>query len=90
MERWGLRRCSKCRGAARGHSNEVGVERGLLCLARAWSDGERSEEAQRLIVLYKSEGMSWSGCSFVELGGVRRCLLARMVVHRGLGGGAVY
>ena len=63
-----LWRCSKCRGVARGHSNKVGVGRGLVCLARVWSDGERGEEAQRLIVLYKGEGLSCSECSFVKSG----------------------
>ena len=77
MERWGLRRCSKCRGAVRERSNEVGVEQGLLCLARAWSDGERSEEARRLIALYKGEGLSCSECFCREVGRVRRCLLRR-------------
>ena len=33
------------------------------------SDRERSEEVRRLIVLYKGEGLSCHGCSFVKSGG---------------------
>ena len=64
-----LRRCSECRGVAQWRSNEVGVERGLLCLARVWSDGEHSEEARRMIVLYKGKGLLCGECSFVKSGG---------------------